>query len=148
MDTLIIAPVRRQDLDAIMEIEQASFPTPWDILSLFLALDDPQGWSRMACHEGRLVGYCFAHAMRDMLHLLNLAVHNGYRRQGVARRLLEELIEYARGSARLFIFLEVRPSNMQAKALYRAMGFEPVCTWRQYYHDTREDAQIMVKRLS
>lgn len=148
MDTLIIAPVRRQDLDAIMEIEQTSFPTPWDMLSLFLALDDPQGWNRMACQEGRLVGYCFAHAMRDMLHLLNLAVRSGYRRQGIARRLMEELIEYASTTARPFIFLEVRPSNIQAKNLYRALGFEQVCTWRQYYHDTREDAHIMVKRLS
>lgn len=148
MGTLIIAPIRRQDLDAIMEIEQASFPTPWDMLSLFLAMDDPHGWSRMACQEGRLVGYCFVHAMHDMLHLLNLAVHSGYRRKGIARRLLEELIEYAHTTARLFIFLEVRPSNIQAKALYHSMGFEQVCTWRRYYRDTQEDAQIMVKRLS
>lgn len=147
MDTLIIAPARRRDLDAIMEIEQSSFKTPWDMLSLFMALDDPLGWGRVASYEDRLVGYCFAHAMRDMLHLLNLAVQSGYRRQGIARRLLQELVDYARQSARLFIFLEVRPSNVQAKALYRAMGFEHVCTWRKYYHDTREDAQIMVKRL-
>lgn len=148
MDALIIDPPARRDLDAIMAIEQVSFVAPWDMLTLFLAMEDPLAQARVARLQDRLVGYCFAVAMRDMLHLLNLAVDPACRRQGIARRLLEELIEVAHASQCPFIFLEVRSSNAAARALYRAMGFDRVCVWRGYYQETREDAHVMLKRVS
>lgn len=147
MDTLI-APAARRDLPAIMEIEKQSFASPWDSLTMFLSLDDPQGRGTVAWAGRQLVGYCFAHAMLDMVHILNLAVRPNCRRQGIARRLLNDLIAFGEGSGRLFVFLEVRTTNDEAKALYAGMGFRHVCTWRKYYQDTHEDAEIMLKGLT
>jgi len=147
MDTLIM-PATRRDLPAIMEIEKQSFASPWDSLTMFLAMDDPQGRGTAAWVGRQLVGYCFAHATHDMVHILNLAVRPNCRRQGIARRLLNDLIAFSQGSGRLFVFLEVRTSNGEAKALYAGMGFRQVCTWRKYYQDTHEDAEIMIKGLT
>ncbi|MEN6475791.1 MAG: ribosomal protein S18-alanine N-acetyltransferase [Syntrophaceae bacterium] len=147
MDALI-RPASRKDLPAIMEIEKQSFISPWDSLAMFLALDDPQGRGTVAWAGKTLVGYCFAHAMHDMLHILNLAVRPACRRQGVARQLLNDLIAFGEESGRLFAFLEVRSSNGEARALYADMGFRHVCTWRKYYQDTHEDAEIMLKGLT
>lgn len=146
MDALITL-AERKDLPAIMEIEKQSFVTPWDSLTMFLALDDPQGHGRVAWSGEKLVGYCFAHKMHDMLHILNLAVHSAWRRQGIARGLLADLIDFGIESGSLFVFLEVRASNREAKALYTGLGFRHVCTWRKYYQDTHEDAEIMLKGL-
>ena len=144
----MIRQATRKDLPAIMEIEKQCFVSPWDSLTMFLALDDPQGRGTVAWSGSDLLGYCFVHAMHDMLHILNLAVRPASRRQGVARSLLNDLIAFGEGSGRLFAFLEVRASNSQAKALYAGMGFRPVCTWRKYYQDTHEDAEIMLKGLT
>lgn len=146
MDALI-TPASRKDLPAIMEIEKQSFLSPWDSLTMFLAMDDPQGRGTVAWAGTTLVGYCFAHAMHDMVHILNLAVRPDWRRRGVARCLLNDLIVFGRQTGRPFVFLEVRSSNGEAKALYAGMGFRHVCTWRKYYQDTHEDAEIMLKRL-
>jgi [ribosomal protein S18]-alanine N-acetyltransferase len=146
MDALI-APATRQDLPAIMAIEKQCFLTPWDSLTMFLALDDPHSRGTVAWVERKLVGYCFAQVMHDMLHILNLAVQTPWRRKGIARRLLADLITFGVESGLPYIFLEVRSSNSQAKALYDSIGFAHVCTWKKYYQDTHEDAEIMVKEL-
>ncbi len=85
--------------------------------------------------------------MKTMIHLLNLAVHPGHRKKGIAKRLLNEIISDAKRRKKPYVFLEVRKSNQQARLLYESMGFQHVSTWPKYYTDTREDADVMVKKL-
>jgi [ribosomal protein S18]-alanine N-acetyltransferase len=76
---------------------------------------------------------------------MNLAVHPGWRRVGVASRLLDELFEVTAGDSRRGYTLEVRVSNVSAIALYECFGFEASGVRRGYYTDNREDALIMWK---
>ena len=71
--------------------------------------------------------------------VLNLAVAIEWRRQGVARRLLEHAMSALPGAW----FLEVRESNKAARELYGGMGFETVGRRRAYYRDPPEDALIL-----
>lgn len=147
MGSLIFIEPQRQDLDAIMEIEKASFVYPWDVLTVFSTMNAPYAHNRAAFLKGQLAGYCFAHEMSDMIHLLNLAVKPDLRGMGIGRMLMEDLIAFAQTQSKLFIFLEVRRSNERAKTLYKSLGFDHVCTWRKYYNDTKEDADVMLKRF-
>lgn len=111
----------------------------------FLASRDlfrPGGVALVARSGSTLVGFVAAQLATDEAEILDLAVANAVRRQGVGRRLLEEVLRYlaARGAVR--VLLEVRPSNMGALALYERMGFVQVGRRPRYYKDG-EDALLM-----
>jgi [ribosomal protein S18]-alanine N-acetyltransferase len=135
------------DLDAIVEIENAVYPTPWS-RSMFageLAKRSSFSLGAFDADVGGLVAYLIVSRYVDAWHIMNVAVHPGYRRQGVASRLLDELFELTAGDPRRGYTLEVRVSNGSAIALYERFGFEPSGIRRGYYTDNREDALIMWK---
>jgi ribosomal-protein-alanine acetyltransferase len=76
---------------------------------------------------------------QDEHEILNLAVDPSARRQGVARALLSNFLERAKGAA----FLEVRASNSAALALYRAAGFTMAGERKGYYHNPQENGIVM-----
>ena len=135
------------DLDAIVEIENAVYPTPWSRSMFAGELAKPSSFSLGAfdAEEGGLVAYLIVSRYVDAWHIMNVAVHPEYRRQGVASRLLDELFELTAGDARRGYTLEVRVSNGSAISLYERFGFEPAGIRRGYYTDKREDALIMWK---
>jgi len=147
MDSLTIRQAAQEDLTIIQEIEKVSFPSPWSTDIFQTTLSDQRCRNIVICSNGEVVGYCFAFMMKTMLHMLNLAVHPGHRKKGVAKRLLNEIISGARTCDKEYVFLEVRKSNEQARLLYESIGFSRVSTWPKYYTDTREDADVMVKRV-
>lgn len=147
MDTVILRTTMPEDIAGVLEIERASFPSPWDIYTVMSVLKDENCFNISALHDGAVVGYSFSAIMRKMLHLLNLAVHPDFRRRGIASGLLSEMISFARSRNKSYVFLEVRESNTIAKSLYLSMGFSHAFTWRRYYSDSGEDALVMVKKL-
>jgi [ribosomal protein S18]-alanine N-acetyltransferase len=76
------------------------------------------------------------------MHLLNLAVHRAHRRRGIARALLTAALAQGRGHNVSVVWLEVRPSNAAALALYQSFGFQEVGRRARYYNDNGEDALI------
>jgi [ribosomal protein S18]-alanine N-acetyltransferase len=136
-----------QDLDAIVAIENAVYPTPWSRSMFAGELAKPSSLSLGAydADAGGLVAYLIVSRYVDAWHIMNVAVHPEYRRQGVASRLLDELFELTAGDPRRGYTLEVRVSNATAIALYERFGFEPSGVRRGYYTDNREDALIMWK---
>jgi len=81
----------------------------------------------------------------DEAHLLNLSIARTYQKQGLGRLLLEHMIAIARRQNAANMFLEVRPSNISAIALYENIGFNEMAIRRGYYpaHNGREDAVLM-----
>jgi ribosomal-protein-alanine N-acetyltransferase len=77
------------------------------------------------------------------MHITNIAVHPASRRRGIGRGLLGSVLEDARRRATRLVVLEVRPSNIEARALYESFGFQVVGRRRGYYYDTGEDALVM-----
>jgi [ribosomal protein S18]-alanine N-acetyltransferase len=136
-----------QDLDAIERIENAVYPTPWSRSMFAGELAKPSSLciGGFDPDSGRLVAYLIVSRYVDAWHIMNLAVHPGWRRAGVASRLLDELLLVTAGDPRRGYTLEVRVSNTSAIALYERFGFETSGVRRGYYTDNREDALIMWK---
>jgi ribosomal-protein-alanine N-acetyltransferase len=105
--------------------------------------------SDVGCHygiwiEGELQAYVIAWKIVDELHIGNLAVNPEFRRRGMAENLVRYILDqFWKGGGRIAT-LEVRESNRQARGLYRKLGFRDVAIRRGYYHDTNEDAMVMI----
>ncbi len=146
MDTITIRNARTEDLPAILSIEKDSFVSPWSEDTFDSVFQDSRCKGFVAYQGDILTGYCFAFEMKNMIHLLNLAVRSEYRRNGIGKALLEEIEVLSRQSDRQGIILEVRIGNQVAKSFYQTMGFTHVSTWKEYYTDTLEDALVMAKK--
>jgi ribosomal-protein-alanine N-acetyltransferase len=142
-DRITIRPLGYSDLPQVIAIERRAFPTPWSLAMFVLELSKPAGVCLAALEDGgdRVAGYLICSRYADVWHLMNLAVDPPLRRRGLARALLEAMLEKA-GPAEPYT-LEVRTSNGPAIALYESFGFRFAGTRPRYYHDTGEDAVIM-----
>jgi ribosomal-protein-alanine N-acetyltransferase len=134
-----------RDLNAIEEIERASYPTPWSRSMFAGELAKPSSISLGAFdpETNELLGYLIISRYVDAWHVMNLAVAPGHRRRRIAASLLERLFELTGGEGRRGYTLEVRVSNEVAIKLYEQAGFRGRGIRRGYYTDNREDALIM-----
>ena len=134
-----------QDLDAIVEIENAVYPTPWSRSMFAGELAKPSSFSIGAfdADEGGLVAYLIVSRYVDAWHIMNVAIDEPYRRRGLACHMLEQLFAETSGDGTRGYTLEVRVSNHGAIRLYERLGFQPTGIRRGYYTDNREDALIM-----
>lgn len=81
--------------------------------------------------------------MGDEVHIVTLATHPAWRRQGLSERLLLQMLARCRSEGARLVTLEVRMSNRPAQQLYAKLGFREVGVRRGYYHDNGEDALLM-----
>ena len=96
---------------------------------------------------GEVLGYAGMHCAAGECYVDNVAVFPEARRQGVGRKLMEALLQAAAARGGEFLSLEVRPSNLEALALYRGLGFREVGRRRRFYDDPVEDGLLLTKDL-
>ena len=141
--------MREADIDVVMEIELRSYPFPWtpgnfrDCLRAGYAM-----W--VLEDEAGLVGYAAASVQAGEAHLLNICIDPKLQSRGQGRRLLRAMRKIAKGQGAERMFLEVRPSNPHAIALYHDEGFNEIGRRPRYYPDhdgRREDAIVMAMEL-
>lgn len=141
--------MRHADLDAVMALELAAYPFPWTRGIMRDCLDaDYAMW--VAEDRDGLAGYGVLSVAAEEAHLLNLCTAPDREGQGHARRMLQALLRIARGRGAQRVFLEVRPSNPRAIALYERSGFNEIGRRPRYYPDhggRREDAIVMAMEL-
>jgi ribosomal-protein-alanine N-acetyltransferase len=150
-DAPLLAAMREQDLDEVMAIESAIYSHPWtrgnfsDSLRAGYAC---RTW-RLAREQNELVGYFILMAAAGEAHLLNLSIGARWQRSGQGSALLREAAALAAELGAQHLFLEVRPSNEAAQALYRRFGFRKVAVRRGYYpaRAGREDALVLTLPL-
>ncbi len=140
-----LEPMREEDLAEVMAIERASFPSPWPPEAFLPAREDY--WARALVlrdlHRPEEVrGYICYWMLQGEMEIQNVAVRAQDRRSGGARHMLLAAMEEARRHDCRSAWLEVRPSNSPAIALYEALGFREVGR-RRHYYDDGEDALIM-----
>jgi ribosomal-protein-alanine N-acetyltransferase len=135
----------RAHLDRILNIELACFSAPWTRGQFERQLAEPQVLARGAfCpRRGLLEGYLIAWPTMGEVHLMNLAVHPARRRRGIGGALLDELLDRADDAGWSPVWLEVRPTNQPALALYASRNFTIVGRRPEYYVDTGEDALLL-----
>lgn len=141
--------MRHQDLEEVLAIENAIYTHPWtrgNFSDSLRAAYDCRTWRL----EGELLGYFILMVAAGEAHLLNLSIAQRHQRSGHGRALLREALELARRRGARSLFLEVRPSNAAAQALYARFGFRRVGLRRGYYpaHSGREDALVYTVELS
>lgn len=147
-NNIVIEDMGTADVPTILEIERASFTTPWSETSFFNELKKPRSFLKVAKKGGRIVGYICGGWIIDEGHVLDIAVHPEYRRMGIASALVSLSIERLKEEGCRFVFLEVRASNDHAKKMYEKFGFEVLGTRKNYYVSPVEDAVIMLLKLS
>ena len=141
-EPLSIRPLAYADLPEVLAIERRAFTMPWSLAMFTLELSKPSGVCLAAERGGRVVGYLVCSRYGGDWHLMNVAVDDRLRRQGIATALMERMLAATdRPGARYT--LEVRASNRVAIALYERFAFRPAGVRKGYYHDNREDALIM-----
>lgn len=137
-----------QDIPAVVEIENRSFPAPWPetLFASELHANSSRSYALVlecTTAEPLVVGYMIAWYVAREIHLLSIAVHPDHRRCGYARRMIASLIALGRQLGGREIYLEVRVSNHAARSLYRQIGFRVTGRRKRYYSDNDEDAVVM-----
>jgi [ribosomal protein S18]-alanine N-acetyltransferase len=130
-------------LDAIMEIERLSFPTPWSRNAFVQELKNPVSHLWALLDGGSLSGYMCFWMFDSEIQLINVAVHPEKRGKGLGRFLMGKMTETGVANGMHQVWLEVRTSNLAARALYGKLGFSTVGRRTLYYRDTNEDAIVM-----
>ena len=146
-----LRPMVAADIDAVLAIEQTAYGQPWTRGNFVDSL--AAGYLAWLKHDAQalLLGYCVALPGHQETHLLNLTVRPACRRAGIGTTLLADLVGWSRRRGDASLFLEVRASNIGARALYAAAGFDEVGLRRDYYpadHQRRENAVMMRLILS
>lgn len=143
-DSYTFRPMQMSDLDDIMQIEPHIYSHPWSRGNFADSLH--AGHSAWVLQNGmQMIGYALMMLVLDEAHLLNLSIAKAYQKRGFGRLLLEHMITVAKRHGAANMFLEVRPSNISAIALYENIGFNEMAIRRGYYpaHNGREDAVLM-----
>ncbi len=142
--TVVIEPMRVDDIAAVHDIERASFSAPWPTYAFRQELESNRLARYLVARDGgRIVGYAGLWLMVDEAHITTFAVAPESRRQGIGERMLLELLQVSESVGAAVATLEVRVSNMPARRLYEKYGFRPVGVRPRYYTDNNEDALIM-----
>jgi [ribosomal protein S18]-alanine N-acetyltransferase len=149
--TMNVREATSRDLPRILEIERLAFPQPWSLDSFKRELMLP--FSRIvvaaeAHAETRALpgGFLCRWLVADECHILNVAVHPGLRRSGIAMALMAAAIDEAKAKKIRIVTLEVRRSNLAARSLYRKLNFEERHL-RTNYYGPGEDAIVMELHL-
>jgi ribosomal-protein-alanine N-acetyltransferase len=143
-------PLREDDLDRVVAIEQATYDFPWTRGNFLDSLRAGYEMQGLITPQDGLVGYFIAMLGVEEMHLLNLSVAPAAQHRGHARHMLDELQALARAKRAAQLWLEVRVSNERARMLYERYGFHTIGLRRGYYPASgrkREDAVVMNLRI-
>lgn len=137
--------MRLDDLPVVSELEKLSYEFPWST-GIFSDCVKAGHSCWVLSVEESIAGYGILSTGAGEAHLLNLCIAPDYRGRGLGRHLLGRLLDIAKWDRAERVFLEVRPSNPLAKALYESVGFTQIGIRPRYYPaaDGREDAIVMV----
>ena len=139
-------PMHLAHLPAVLAIEQAVYPFPWTHGNFVDSLAAGHHAQVLRTADGAIAGYCVAMSGVQEMHLLNLTISPPWQGRGHARALLDALVAQCRREGSDAFWLEVRPSNLRARSIYRRYGFAEIGVRRGYYPagaGQREDACVM-----
>jgi [ribosomal protein S18]-alanine N-acetyltransferase len=139
-----------EDLDAVLDIEAASFnnPTTRDWYERELSRPEVCFIYVLRTPEAPVAAFCAFWRVADQAHINNLAVRPELRGRGLGLKLLAAIVDEARRLGAGSLTLEVRESNVPAQRLYARAGFRRGGVRRSYYTQPVEDALILTRELN
>jgi ribosomal-protein-alanine N-acetyltransferase len=136
--------MRASDLAEVAALEKSLYAFPWSIGNFRDSVN--AGYDCWTVTHGEVVvGYAILMVALDEAHLLNVAIGSEWQGQGIGREFLHHMVGVAKAAACQIVYLEVRPSNLAARHLYRKMGFQQIAIRPDYYPAAsgREDALFL-----
>ncbi|MBI4467070.1 MAG: ribosomal protein S18-alanine N-acetyltransferase [Acidobacteria bacterium] len=146
---IVLRNATAEDVESILDVQHASAGAgAWELGDYASALADGGIFCLLAEDRvgERVVGFLVGRTVPGEFEILNLAVKNEYRRQGIGRRLLGEALARAHGQGARRCWLEVRASNQPARDFYRALGFAESARRQRYYRDPEDDAVVCLRQ--
>lgn len=136
--------MRMADLPEVARLEKSLYAFPWSLGNFRDSVTAGYDCWTIA-HGESVVGYAVLMVALDEAHLLNIAVAEEWHNQGLGRAFLKHMIAEAKGAGAQIVYLEVRPSNLAARHLYRSLGFQQIAIRPDYYPAAggREDALFL-----
>lgn len=131
----------KDDIADILHIEQTCFSTPWTEQGIAESIDNTNTYLYIATIDGKTAGYMGVQIFSGEGYVTNVATLPEYRKQGVAKALITEVLKHDME----FLTLEVRESNIPAINLYKSFGFTEVGKRPKFYRDPTEDALLMTR---
>ena len=148
-DTVSFRSMTIEDIEAVMRIEHATFPTPWSRSAFYNEIVINHFATYLLLEVGEeIAGYCGVWVIIDEAHITNIALHPNYRGMKLGEALLKKAIHFVKSRGAVKMTLEVRVSNLVAQNLYRKFGFEEGGIRKNYYTDNQEDALVMWVNLN
>lgn len=141
-----IRPMTEQDLEKVLQIENESFISPWNLEQFRYELNEnPYAILLVADYEGVICGFIDFWITFDVAQLNQIAVLPSLRKKGIGTVLLQDMLNRVEPIVNK-ITLEVRIHNENARKLYEKMGFKEELVKKSYY-DNGDDAIFMIKEV-
>ncbi len=139
--------MKAEHSDALHMIETVCFSHPWTKEDFIEETENPNAHFLVAVTEDKAVGYIGIQEIYGEGSVTNVAVLPEFRRNGIAKALIEKALRDAEKRNCEFLMLEVRESNAAARSLYEKLGFGAVGERKNFYRDPDETAILMIKRF-
>lgn len=137
------APLTQAHLPALCALERACFVDAWSMRLLEEELNSATGFARGLWMGDDLSAYALLRVVAKEAELLRIATSPLRRGQGLAGALLRDCQTQLSVQGCTALFLEVRESNLAARALYERAGFFEVGRRKRYYQDPEEAALLL-----
>ena len=142
---MIIKNMTAAEVSQVANLEKICFNDPWSERSVASELDNALSLWLVAMEGDALAGYVGSQTVMGETDMMNIAVAPEFRRQGIAEKLVEALVDALKARESHCLTLEVRSSNESAKSLYEKLDFQQVGLRKNYYRNPKEDALILRK---
>ena len=143
---MLIRHAISEDLQRLIEIaSHSATAAQWSAAEYerLFAPDSLQNRTVLVIEEQSVVaGFIVGRQVGPEWEIENIAVTGPARRRGLGTRLLGGFMEFVRSRGGSQVFLEVRESNVAARALYEKWAFREAGRRKMYYENPTEDALI------
>ncbi len=135
-----------EDIEQVYNLENSIFSIPWSKDSFESSVKNKNTLFIVAEEEGEILGYLGMYIFSEEADISNVAVSKQYRRQHIAKQMMDDILLKAQAAGVKHVTLEVRETNVAAIKLYENMGFVEAGIRKNYYEEPTENALIMWKQ--
>ncbi len=140
-----ILKMEKNHIEYIKMIERECFNNPWSYQNIESELYNENSYFIVCEKDLKVIAYASMYKILDEGYINNIAVSECFRKKGIAKNLIDDLILFALKNRLLFLSLEVRLSNKIAINLYNSTGFKSIGIRKNFYSKPKEDAIIMTR---